>query len=280
MPSLLKPAIIVLLLVSCNASEKKDVRTGDYDLASPDRFNMPESLFEISGIALRNGNSDTVYAVQDEEGKVFRLGWDVSRQTHTKFAKKGDYEDISILREAIFILKSNGVIYTFPLAECAFEEAENVRELKGLLPKGEYEGMFADKESGKLFVLCKNCPGDDSKTAVTGYTFDPDKDFASATFSIDVKKNAAIHGKVARGLRPSALARNPVTGEWYILSAVNKLLVITDANWKVKDAFPLDGNIFIQPEGIAFDKQGSLYISNEGDDLFSGNILKFSRIAH
>ncbi|KQS34035.1 SdiA-regulated domain-containing protein [Dyadobacter sp. Leaf189] len=280
LPSLLKPAIILLLLVSCNASEKKEVRTGDYDLANPDRFNMPESLFEISGIALRNGSSDTVYAVQDEEGKVFRLGWDVSRQVHTKFSKKGDYEDISILGDTIFVLKSNGVIYNFPIAECTFEEAENVRELKGVLPKGEYEGMFADEESGRLFVLCKNCPGDDSKTAVTGYTLDTRKNFASTTFSINVNEIAAIHGKVARGFRPSALARNPVTGEWYILSAVNKLLVTTDANWKVKDAFPLDGNIFIQPEGIAFDKQGSLYISNEGDDLFSGNILKFKRISH
>ncbi|WP_031527472.1 SdiA-regulated domain-containing protein [Dyadobacter crusticola] len=277
---LLKPALILLFLVSCNAAEKKEVRRGDYDLTSPDRFNMPESLFEISGIALRDGNSDTVYAVQDEEGKVFRLGWDISRQKHTKFSKKGDYEDIALLGGAVFILKSNGTIYTFPIAECAFEEAENVRELKGLLPKGEYEGMFADDQSGKLFVLCKNCPGDDSKSSVTGYMLDPKEDFASTTFNINVKEIVAINGKVARGFRPSGLARNPLTGDWYIISAVNKLLVVTDSKWKVKDAFPLGGNIFIQPEGIAFDKEGSLYISNEGDDLFSGNILKFKRTAH
>jgi uncharacterized protein YjiK len=58
---------------------------------------------------------------------------------------------------------------------------------------------------------------------------------------------------------------------------VNKLLVVTDRNWKAKEVCQLDGNTFNQPEGIAFDKDGNLFISNEGDDLSQGNILKFKR---
>ena len=73
------------------------------------------------------------------------------------------------------------------------------------------------------------------------------------------------------------MAKNPITGEWFILSGSNKLLVITDANWKVKDVYPLNGNTFNQAEGIAFDKEGNLYISNEGDDGTNGNILKFTK---
>jgi uncharacterized protein YjiK len=272
------PIVLLLVLLSgCNEAEKKDTSSGDYILESADKFNMPESLFEISGITFRDGNSDTVYAVQDEDGMVFRLGWDVGRQKHTKFSKKGDYEDISILGDQVFVLKSNGTIFNFPLAECAFEEAENVSELKGLLPKGEYEGLYADNASGKLYVICKNCPGDDSKTAVTGYVIDPKQKSATSTFNIKVHEIKAISGKVARGFRPAGLARNPVTKDWYIVSAVNKMVVVTNAEWKVKDVLPLDGNIFSQPEGIAFDKAGNLYISNEGDDLFSGNILKFKK---
>ncbi|TLU95046.1 SdiA-regulated family protein [Dyadobacter sediminis] len=242
---------------------------------------MPESLFEISGITFRNGNSDTVYAVQDEEGKLFRLGWKNNRQLHTRFARKGDYEDVAILKDQAVILKSNGFLYTLPLSETVFEESEQTREWKKILPKGEYEGMYADNATDDLYILCKKCPQDDSKDSVTGYIFNPFKDSTNVkTFSIQVDEIKAITGKVSRGFRPSGIAKNPETGDWYILSAVNKLLVVTDKNWKVKDAFPLNGNVFIQPEGIAFDKAGNLYISNEGDDLSNGNILKFKPAAH
>ncbi|MCE6989383.1 SdiA-regulated domain-containing protein [Dyadobacter sp. CY323] len=272
--------LIACSLLGCNPTEKKEVAGQDYDLENPDKFNMPESLFEISGITLLDGKSDTIYAVQDEEGKVFRLAWDIGKQVHTKFSKKGDYEDLAILNSEVFVLKSNGVLFSYPLSESAFEEAENVTELKHVLPKGEYEGMYADPASGDLYVICKNCPAGDPKASVTGYIFNPKKDSLEAprTFNVQVDEIKAITGKVSRGFRPSGLAKNPVTGEWYIISSVNKLLVVTDANWKVKKAFPLNGNLFIQPEGIAFDKSGSLYISNEGDDLFSGNILKFKRL--
>jgi hypothetical protein len=52
-------------------------------------------------------------------------------------------------------------------------------------------------------------------------------------------------------------------------------LMITDANWKVKDVYPLDPRRFRQPEGLAFDTAGNMYISNEGDEVSNGNVLKF-----
>jgi len=274
-------AMLVFSLGGCDSTKKEQVIYKDYNLDEPDKFNMPESLFEISGIALNQGNPDTLYAIQDEDGRLYRLGWDHPKQLNVKFAKKGDYEDVTILKDNVFILKSNGFLFHFPLSEAIFEEVDEVREYKKILPKGEYEGMFGDEVSGKIYILCKNCEQDNSKNSVTGYIFEPDKDSAQATgkFSINVGQIKAITGKVERGFRPSGLAKNPLTNDWYIISAVNKLMVVTDSEWKVKEAYPLNGNTFIQPEGIAFDKLGNLYISNEGDDLFSGNILKFKKIA-
>jgi len=256
--------------------QKEKIVFGEYDMSTPEKFNMPESLFEISGITFNQGKSDTVYAVQDEEGKLFRLGWENNRQLHSKFAKKGDYEDVAILKDQAVILKSNGFLYTMPLSESVFEESEHTKEWKKLLPKGEYEGMYADNEHDELYIICKKCPQDNSRNSVTGYILNPFRDSSNVkSFSIQVDEIKAITGKVLRGFRPSGLARNPKSGDWYILSAVNKLLVVTDEKWKIKDAFPLNGNVFVQPEGIAFDQAGNLYISNEGDDLSNGNILKF-----
>ena len=276
--TLISIALLLSILSGCGSSQKERNESKEYDMENPDKFNMPESLFEISGIAFNKGESDTVYAIQDEEGKLFRLAWDVKLQRHTKFGKKGDYEDVSILRDTAIILKSNGSLYVFPLAEAQFEEVANVLEIKKILPKGEYEGMYGDEESGNLFVICKNCPQDDSKNSVSGFIVNPnDSTGTIGHFSINVKEIKAITGKVERGFRPSALAKNPVTGEWYIISAVNKLLVVTDSKWKVKNVFPLSSNTFTQPEGLAFDKAGNMYISDEGDDLADGNIMKFSR---
>lgn len=273
-------ALLAGLATGCNSTQKETETFREYDLSKPEKFNLPESLFEISGIAFDKGQSDTLYAIQDEDGKLFRLAWDVPRQRHAKFSKKGDYEDVSIINDRAYILKSNGTIYTFPMAEAVYEEPEGVSEVKGLLPKGEYEGMYGDEGTGELFIICKNCAGDDSKNSVSGYILKtgPDSVIAeSGKFAIDVEQIKAITGKVSRGFRPSGIAQNPVTKEWYIISAVNKMVVVTDRQWKVKDVHHLHSNMFIQPEGIAFDNAGNLYISNEGDDLFSGNVLKFRK---
>lgn len=270
---------ILMSLAACLSSTNKALSPPHYDLAKPEKFFMPASLLEISGITFHNGNSDTVYAIQDEEGRLFRLAWHEKKQFNVKFGKKGDYEDVTMLKDKVIVLKSNGVLYSFPFNERVYEEAENVHEVKHVLPEGdEYEGVYADEASGKIYVLCKNCMADDSKKAVTGYILQGnDAVQLAGQFTIGVSQIKAIEGKVKRGFRPSGLAQNPITKEWFIISAVNKFLVVTDSNWQVKEVYTLNGNTFNQPEGIAFDKSGNLYISNEGDDLSEGNILKFVR---
>ncbi len=42
---------------------------------------MPESLNETSGISFHKKNDDTIYAIQDEEGKLFRLAWNKKNST-------------------------------------------------------------------------------------------------------------------------------------------------------------------------------------------------------
>ena len=271
---------LLLISVGCNETAKKDKHTGwaDYDLSSPEKYNMGSNLLEISGIALNEQRADTIYAIEDETGKLYHFAWkDQERKRHTKFGKGGDYEDVAIVRGNVYVLKSNGTLYTFPLKDAIYEEIDSAAEVKGLLPDGEYEGIYGDDRNGKLYVLCKNCTGKEQRETVRGYIFTTDNGIVPAgQFEIDVESIKPFSGNVKKGFRPSGLARRPSTNEWLIISGVNKLLVVTDSAWKVKAAYPLNGNVFNQPEGIAIDQQSNLYISNEGDDIIDGNILKFT----
>lgn len=256
-------------------SEKVESPPG-YDLTKSEKFRMRESLLEISGITFHNGNPDTAYAIQDEDGRVFYFRPGDEKPAYTHFGKQGDYEDVAILNDNVIVLKSNGTFYSFPLANIKQEEQANVKETKKLLPKGEYEGLYADQSNNKLYVLCKDCGGKKTDKIDGGYIFTANKDSLTqaGTFSITMQKPTKKNGK-EDAFKPSALAKNPLDGDWYILSANNNILLITDGDFKAKATYNLPTAKFLQPEGIAFDKQGDLYISNEGDELESGNILKF-----
>lgn len=275
--------IVILLALfgttACKSPLGKYTSPKGYDLTKPDKFNMPSSLLEISGIAFHDSNSDTIYSIQDEEGKLFRQKWDVKEQKNMKFGSRGDYEDVSIFHDMVFVLKSNGALYSFPFSETIKNKSDQVKERKHLVPKAEYESLYADAATSKLYILCKNCPDDKKAKIATGYILDyqPDVDtlVASGSFKIDLKQLKAVYPKFKNDLRASAMAKNPKTNEWYIVSSVSKLLVITDDKWNVKEAHHLSSSIFNQPEGIAFDKNLNLYISNEGDELTDGNIIKF-----
>jgi len=267
-----------MLCPGCKVSAGDEQTVKNYDLDNPEKFFMPESLLEISGITFYKGKADTIYAVQDEQGRLFRLAPGVKKQVNAKFGKQGDYEDVAIVNEKVVILKSNGSLVIFPMADAIYEEVDSAKEWKSLLPEGEYEGMYGDELSQSVFVICKNCADDNSKNMVSGYIYHiGDSVYQTGSFKIDVNEIKSFTGKVKRGFRPSAMAKNPVTSDWYIVSAVNKLLVVTDSNWKIKETCLLNGNTFNQPEGLAFDEKGNMYISNEGDDLSQGNILRFAR---
>jgi hypothetical protein len=201
-----------------------------------------------------------------------------SKAEHVKFGKKGDYEDLAIINEQVIFLRSDGTLFSFPFDKVKQNEVTDVKEWKDLLPAGEYEGMYADPSNNMIYVLCKQCMDDKTTKAVSAYIMQlqPDGSFTKkGSTIINVYDIAKMSGETKLKFQPSALAKNPQTNEWYFLSSVNKLLVITDNTWKVKSTYHLDPAIFRQPEGITFDSENNLYISNEGDDISSGNVLKF-----
>jgi hypothetical protein len=62
---------------------------------------------------------------------------------------------------------------------------------------------------------------------------------------------------------PSAIAVHPVSGEVFIVSAVDHVLISCDPIGNITGYAVLDADTFRQPEGIAFLPNGDMLISNE-----------------
>lgn len=247
-----------------------------YNLNKPETIVLNEALHEISGITFSKGNDTTVFAIEDEDGKLYSYTLANEKLIKSKFGKKGDYEDVTIFKDSIIaVLRSDGSILLFPIADAGKEKIDSVQNFKNILPVGEYEGLAAS--GSNLYALCKNCPDDKTSKVVSVQVLQMKADNQLSiykTFPVDISmiQSGEANGKIK--FHPAAFGKNPLTHEWFILSSVNKMLVILNEQWKATSFILLDPALFKQPEGLAFNSKGDLYISNEGG-TGAPNILLF-----
>jgi hypothetical protein len=264
---------IFLLSARCTGGGRTRFESPEgYDFSKPWQINLPIELDEISGIVYYPKDT-SVFAIIDEFGWLYKIHLTGNRQIGKwKFSAQGDYEDLVMIDSIFYALQSNGNIITF-----TFGGKNTVLKHDSQFPdKGnEFEILFYDSVLHKLSLICKDCDSD-KKKSLTRFFFDPvRKTFDDTTMGIDVKKIAIMMGEKNLKLKPSAAAIHPITGEIYIVSAVNDLLVITDQQGNAKISYKIDGKLFKQPEGITFTPNGDLLISNEAADRGVANILLF-----
>ena len=272
-------AILSMTLLACGqqTKEKQSAPPG-YDWSAFEKILVADDLLEISGITFAPGQSDTLYAHQDEEAALFKVGVPSGKYKRIDFGDTGDFEDIAIKSDTILLLESKGSFYGLLLDSLGSNVTTPFATWKKILPKGEYEGLFADPGSNSYYVLCKSCKGDKKSNQVTVYQLHMSADslIVAGSHNIDVSKTVEQSEKKKSSFQPSAIARHPVTKEIYMISSINKMLVVLDNQWQIKSSYPLERQYLLQPEGLAFDSAGNMYISSEGDELQAGRILKFA----
>ena len=273
-------ALMLVSTASCAQAPRNFEHPHAYDLNNPETFYLWDVLHEISGITFPERASNRVYAIEDETGTLYRFQPGAQLLEESKFHKKGDYEGIALSKGRVIVLRSDGRLYSFDEPDNFESGLGDTEEWTDLVPKAEYEGLAALPD-GSLFLLCKKCDVDKKADRTSGYELhldDSGKISKVGDFSVDhqqIEKFMSLNGK---DFRPSALSKNQSTGEWYILSSVNQMLVIADQQFQVREVFPLDPKLYNQPEGLAFDHAGNLYISNEGGDQSrKGTILKIKK---
>ena len=63
---------------------------------------------------------------------------------------------------------------------------------------------------------------------------------------------------------PSAIAWNEHRRAWFVLAAKGQKLIVLSKGGKLLAVKKLNHKLFRQPEGLAFDAVGNMYIANEG----------------
>lgn len=274
-------SIVYLLLLpvgslfSCKHEQARFSSPPGYNLTRAYQFKLPLNLDEISGVAFYKKDT-SVFAINDEKGYLYKLklgkNTNISRW---KFSSGADFEDIVLVDSTFYVLQSNGTIIQTTIPPSGIPATQKFPFTCG--EGNEFEILYYDNSKKKLILICKDCEAD-KKRSLTTFTFDPQtKQFSDSSFTIDVKTIAnSLHIEKFR-FKPSAAAINPADSLLYIISSVNKLLVITDRNGRFKRAYPVDPALFKQPEGLTFTPSGSIIISNEAAGIGVADILIFSK---
>ncbi|MEO5944384.1 MAG: SdiA-regulated domain-containing protein [Ferruginibacter sp.] len=250
--------------MSCQNDTDKDKfqNTDMYDLATPTIINLPQELDEISGIAYYPKDT-SVFAIIDEDGLLFKIPIMHTENTRQwSFDHKRDYEDVILKDSTFYVLVSNGDLIKVDFINDSIvtgkiEFGETSKKVN------EFETLYFDDSEKKMVVMCKSCE-DDNKKKVSSFVYNDSSGNFTSYISLDpaaVVKKIEEDGKFV--LKPSAGAINPVTKDLYIVCSVNKLLLITDREGNLKNAYRLNPKIYKQPEGITFTPAGDMIISNE-----------------
>lgn len=256
----------------------------EYDYAAPKLIgDLPAELDEISGLSVAPGHRNELLAVQDEQGKIFRINtktgallWAVN------FWKDGDYEAVEAVGEDIWVAKSTGTLYRVTNAG---KPSQNVEKYNSFLSKdNDVEGLAYDPTRNRLLLACKQDAKDDGndKNGRYIYAFDLSTKTLSdkPVFAIEREavKNFLARCERTTGheqlcdffisrdeydLAPSAIAVHPKTGQLFITSSVGKVLMVLNTDGSIDHMQRLDKKLFAQPEGLAFEPDGTLYISTE-----------------
>ncbi|HNP47771.1 MAG TPA: hypothetical protein PKL85_02995 [Bacteroidia bacterium] len=275
--------IAFVIIVSSNfyliASEKEKGRR--YDFSKPHQtFVLPDTLREISGVT--EIDSQTVACVQDENGILFIYDLQEKKiRSQGLFHPDGDYEGIARVGNAMYILRSDGLLIEIP--NFHFPD-KNVKTYITGIPADNNEGLCYDASANRLLIACKSKvgKGPEFKDLRMVYAFDlltkklqqnpvftfnmsEIKSFVvknSVSTTVRVKKNNSGSEPMIR-FRTSAIALHPFTNELYLLSAADHMLFVFNANGDILHVEQLDASVYNKAEGITFLSNGDMLITNE-----------------
>jgi uncharacterized protein YjiK len=196
------------------------------------------------------------------------------------FGGGGDYEGLARAGDEFFVLRSDRTVFPLARRDGKWSAAPTFRLD---VPHDEVEGLTYDPFRKQLLFAPKDPPegGREARGRRPVFAFDlaARRPVAAPRCELDLddvvelakKRGVELPQRVTEKgkarlllkLRTADLAV-AADGSIWLLSAVDQLLVVVDADGRLLDLYRLDAARLPQPEGLAFLPDGRLAIASEG----------------
>ncbi len=241
-----------------------------YQLRQPSRtIPLKDSLLqEISGLGALSTPA-RLCAISDERGEIYLLNTkeDLAVEKTIPFREKGDFEGVEWVGDTLYALQSNGKLYEVTNWKSGTPSVQQYQT--GLDKSHDLEGLGYDPVTNRLLLACKEDPA--SNIIRTIWAFDRTTHSLSShpVYSLDpnqINDQLSLPPKEKnKYFSPSGIAVHPIISNVYVLSSALRCLLVLDyTSGQVLSVELLDKQLFPQPEGITFEKNGDLWISSEG----------------
>jgi uncharacterized protein YjiK len=249
-----------------------------YRLNNPDStVVLPKTLNEVSGLSA-SSEAGTLWAVHDERGTLFRISIaDGKVLKEIELGKRGDYEGVEEAEGLVYVGRSEGVLLVVDPAAKGDAKPKQLNFQKQLGLACDLEGVGYESRKKRLLLTCKNesMKSRQSNKAFEIYAMSVETQTVGKDPAYVLSENAiddyiAAHPELddlkkskGKDFAPSGIAVHPDTAEIYILSTRGKMMLVLDPKGELVRAYGLDQSVHLQPEGITFTPDGTLYVSNE-----------------
>jgi uncharacterized protein YjiK len=264
-----------------------------FDLAKPARtYRLPPELLEVS--ALTDVDDLTLACLHDEAAMLylFDLRQGVIARRFS-FGHPGDMEGLTRVGDQYFALRSDGLVFRLSLKSDAVHVLDTFRLA---LSNRNIEGLGYDERFDRVLVSPKDTPkgSPEVRDVRVIHAFDARTGKVLPEPVLTLSINTLIDQARAKGLtvpmrttdngrevpalklRFSSVAVDPRSDLIYLLSAVDRMVVVVDRQGDLVYLEQLDARAHPKPEGITFLPAGDLLISNEGKGT-APSIVRFAR---
>jgi len=263
--------LLAFLAVACSGSEP---------ISGEVSYNLPDKLTEVSGLAV--AGRDSVFTHNDEYAIIYEYRLSDGEQLRA-FALgdptlEGDFEGIATDQGRVFLVTSDGLIYSMLPGQNGERVAYEVYD-SGIGPRCEIEGLSRAPTPGELLLMCKRFRNDTKVPLLEIYRWRVGQDNAENEPFLSIPLEGMLEKKERSDFRPSGLEYDAACQQFYIVSARNRLVLVLDAAGKLLGKRKFKSSRHPQTEGITIMPDGRLVMTDEGSRTRNARLTIYDNLS-